>query len=86
MVNQDPAHDPRRDAEKVGTTLPVDGALIDQPKEGLVHHRGRLQGVRRTLPAHEGRGEPMELSIKEFGQPFSSFRLSRTISPQPEQK
>jgi hypothetical protein len=42
VIDQDPAHHPRRDAEKVGSILPIDLPLIDEPDEDLMNKGRRL--------------------------------------------
>lgn len=40
-LDQDPAHDPRRDAQEMGAVLPVDVG-VQEAKIGLVHQDGGL--------------------------------------------
>ncbi len=49
VIDQDPAHDLRRDAKEVRAILPIDLALVDEPHVRLMDQGRRLQGVIRAL-------------------------------------
>ena len=53
VVHQDPPHQARGHAEKLGAVPPVDLTLIDQAEVGLVDERGGLQGMAGTLAAQK---------------------------------
>jgi hypothetical protein len=77
VIDQDPAHDLCRDAKKVGSILPVDLALIDQPQVDLVNERRRLQ-TWSARSRRAGARPPGELSVDEREQ-----QIERSIAATP---
>jgi len=51
VIDQDPAHNIRRDAEKMGAVLPLDVFLIDELQVSFMNKRGRLQRMVGALAA-----------------------------------
>jgi hypothetical protein len=45
VVHEDPPHEIGGERKEVRAALPVDGLLVDQPDERLVHERRALDGV-----------------------------------------
>jgi hypothetical protein len=68
VIDQDPAHDHRRDTKEVRSILPVDLPLIDDPQVHLVNERRRLQGVVGPLAAKVAPRNATELRIDERQQ------------------
>ncbi len=65
MIDQDPAHELRRDTKKVRPALQIDLALIDQSEIGLVYEGGRLQGVADPLIRQLASGDATELLVDQ---------------------
>ena len=42
----------------------------------LVHHRGGLERMARSLDAHAGRGNPPEFGVKKLDEPTRSFMVA----------
>ena len=63
VIDQDPAHHPRGDAEKVGAVLPVRRRLADEAKINFVHQRRRLERMIGPLVAEISGGEPAQFFI-----------------------
>ena len=52
MIDQNPAHDSRRNGEEMCTVFPVRAPLFDQLDVGFIYERGRLKGVTRPFVPH----------------------------------
>jgi hypothetical protein len=78
VIDQDPAHDLCRDAKKVGSMVPVDLALVDEPEVDLVNERRRLQRVVSPLASKLARGRPAELSVDEREQQIERSPIAAT--------
>ena len=84
MIDEDPAHHLRCDPEEVGATLPVDAALFDQPKVGLVDERGRLQRMSVPLQAKLTRGDSPQFRVDERQQAIESAPIAAApVAEQP---
>ena len=66
VIDQDPAHDLRRDAKEVRPILPIDLSLIDEPQVDLIYQRRRLQGVVGPLAAKLAHRNPTQLRIDKW--------------------
>jgi hypothetical protein len=56
MVNQDSAHQLRRNSQELFPVFPLHLSLLKQPEIGLMHQRRRLQCVVTVLAAHVASG------------------------------
>ena len=65
MINENPAHRLRGDAEEVSLVLPGVHALVHQPEVGLVDEGGGLQGMVGTLAPKQPRRQLAELGIDQ---------------------
>ena len=83
VVEQDAPHQLRGDPKKVGTILPLDLPLINQPDKSLVHQGRGLHRVTRTLSPHVASREPMQLVVHQRQQ-LSQRRLV-ALAPGQEQ-
>jgi hypothetical protein len=79
MIDQDASHHPRGDPEEMGTILPGDVVLPHQTQIGLMHERGWLQRVVRSLAPQIRPCPASELAIHEGHQIFT--RLEVPFSP-----
>ena len=73
MVDQDPPHDLRSDAQKMCPASPVDGALLHQLKISLMDQSSCLQGVVDAFSPHIPVCESPHLVVNkrnEFRSPF----------------
>ena len=68
VIDQDAAHDLRRDTKEMRSILPVDLALVDEPEVHLMNKGRRLQGVVGPLLPKLARGHAAELRIDEWQQ------------------
>jgi len=68
VIDQDPAHDLRRDTKEVGSILPIDLTLVDQPDVHLMNEGRRLQGVVGSFAPQLPRGNAPELRVDERQQ------------------
>jgi len=68
VIDQDPAHDLRRDTKEMRAILPIDLALVDEPDVGLMNQSRRLQGVVGALSPKLARGHAAELRVDEWQQ------------------
>ena len=84
MIDQDPAHDLRRDAKEMRPILPVDLALVDEPDIHLMNKGRWLQGVVGPLVPKLARGNAAKLSIDEREQLVE--RSPVTATPIAEQR
>ena len=68
----------------MGATLPVAGALFDQPKVGFVDERGRLQGMSVPLQAKLTRGDSPQFRVDERQQAIESAPIAAApVAEQP---
>jgi len=63
VIDQDAAHDLRRDAEEVRSILPIGLALIDETDEHLMDKGRRLQRVVGSLLPQLARGHASQLRV-----------------------
>jgi hypothetical protein len=82
MVDENAAHQLRRDAEEMRAVAPLDAPLVDQSKVRLVHERRGLQRVSRTFTPHRAARLTMQLRIDDAKQPIRN----RLIAPAPGEK
>jgi hypothetical protein len=68
VVDEDAAHDLRRDTKEVRAILPIDLALVDEPEVRLMNQGRRLQRVVRTLAPKLACGHPAKLRVDEWQQ------------------
>ena len=68
VIDEDPAHDLRRDTKEMRAILPIDQALVDESDVGLMDQGRRLQGVVGALAPKLARGHPAELRVDEWQQ------------------
>ena len=68
VIDQDPAHDLRRDTKEMRSILPIDLALVDEPDVRLMNEGRRLQGVVGPLAPKLARGNAAKLRIDEWQQ------------------
>jgi hypothetical protein len=78
MVNEYTAHHIRRQAKELCSILPIDAALIDQPKVRFMHQGGRLKRVIGSLATHIGSRQPPKLVV-DLGKNL----IERSIIPVP---
>ena len=81
VIDQDPAHDLRRDAKEMASILPIDLALVDEPDVHLMNKRRRLQGVVGALAPKLARGNAAKLPVDERQQGTERSRSPRLQSP-----
>src|SRR5438876_6947662 len=74
IVQQDTAHDLRRNAEKMRAILPMNLLLIDKPQVGFVYQSRRLQRVIAILAPHIAVRQAMQLPFDKRQQ-FIQGRL-----------
>jgi len=65
VVDQDAAHDLRRDREEVRAIRPVHILLINHADVGLIYQGSGLKRVAFSLPAHVTTGEAVELVVDQ---------------------
>jgi hypothetical protein len=68
VIDQDPAHDLRRDTKEMRAIPPIDLALVDEPDVHLMHKGRWLQGMVGPLVPKLARGNVAELRIDEWQQ------------------
>jgi hypothetical protein len=83
MIDEDPAHHLRRDAEEVRAVLPGDALLANQPEVRLVDQGGWLQRVIRAFATKIRGGSPLEIFVDEWQQLVA--RREVAVSPRPQQ-
>jgi hypothetical protein len=66
VVDEDPAHDLRRNTEEMRTILPVDAPLIDEPDVHLMNESRWRQRVVGPLVPELARGNPTKLRIDQW--------------------
>jgi hypothetical protein len=79
VVDEDPPHHGRGQAEEVRAVAPVEALLAGKAEIGLVNERRRLQRVPLALAAQLGCGEALELAVDERQQLF----VGRGFAPPP---
>ena len=65
VVDQNLAHRPGRDGEKMGAVLPLRIGLVGQAQISLIDQRGRLQGVIRAFSRHIMMRETPQIFVNE---------------------
>ena len=70
VIDQDSAHQTRRNAEKMGTVLPSDLSRVEKTKERFVHKRRWLERVIFPFPPYIATGQTAQLSLNERREPF----------------
>ena len=65
MVDQNLAHDLRRDAHEVRAAAIIGLLLLYQPGIGLVDQGSRLQRMARALVTHVASRQPSQFGIKQ---------------------
>ena len=78
VIDQDPAHDLRRDTKKMRSILPIDLALVDEADVRLVNKGARLQGVVGPLVPKLARGHAPELRIDKWQQLVKGSLIAAT--------
>ena len=78
VIDQDPAHDLRRDTKEVRSILPIDLPLIDEPQVHLMNERRRLQGVVGPLATKLAGRNATELRIDERQQLIECTAVAAT--------
>jgi hypothetical protein len=78
VIDQNPSHDLRSDAEEMCPVLPIDVTLVDDAQIYLVHERSRLQGVADSLPSKLTPGNATELRIDEWEQLIERTAVAAT--------
>ena len=68
VVNQNAPHQLSGNGEKVRPILPRNVLLIRKFEVGFVNQSGRLQGMARTLPPHEGRSQTPQFVVNQRNQ------------------
>ena len=68
VIDEDPAHDLRRDAKEMPSILPIDLALAHEADVRLMNERRRLQGVVGALAPKLARGNAAKLPVDERQQ------------------
>lgn len=82
MIDEDPAHQLRRNAEELRTVLPGRASLIDQAHVQLVYERRRRERVIGTFPPELARRDPPQLAIDDGEQAIERARISFRPSQQ----
>ena len=80
VVHQEPPHHPGTDREEMRLALPIGASLVHQLEVGLVHQRGRGQGVTHPLEAHLPVGQAPQGGVDVLHQEVQR-RLVRTARP-----
>jgi hypothetical protein len=78
VIDQDPAHDLRRDTKEMRSILPIDLALVDEPHVRLMNKGRRLQGVVGPFVPKLARGNAAELCIDEWQQLIEGSPVAST--------
>jgi hypothetical protein len=68
VIDEDAAHDLRRDTKEVRAIPPIDLALVDEPDVRLMDQGCWLQGVVGPLTPKLAPGHPAELGVDEWQQ------------------
>jgi hypothetical protein len=68
VIDEQAAHDARRNPEEVGATLTPDPVLPDEFEIRLVDERRRLERLRTMLPAQVVRSQPSQLVVDQRKQ------------------
>ena len=68
VVDEDLAHQPRRDRKEVRAALQRHAIHIHEPQEDLVHECRRLEGVSGRFPPEMAAGHPPQLVIQQRNQ------------------
>jgi hypothetical protein len=76
MIDEDVAHDARRNSEEVGASLPLHALAVDQPQVGFVDERCRLERVSCTLLRHLPARNPTQLRVDERRQAVQRIAVS----------
>ena len=79
VIDQNPAHHPRRNAEEVSPISPVGVSLVGQTQVQLVNERGRLQRRGTSVTAKLACGNATQLRVHERHQLIQSIGV--TASP-----
>src|SRR5215218_650752 len=82
VIDQDAAHYPRGDGEKVRAVVPLDRLPVHQPDKRLVDERGRLQAVSHALSCHAASRNAVELIMDERDQPVQGAVIASSPSQQ----
>jgi len=76
IVQENPAHQPRGDREKVRAVAPVDAPLIDELHIRLVDERGGLKHVIAPLAREMPRRDDAQLVVDERHQPVERLAVA----------
>ena len=79
MVDQHVSHHLRGDGEEMSPVLPRDVGAGQKPEKRLLHQRGRLHLVVRSLPAEVTPGQAIQFRTDERQQTIER----RTVAPAP---
>ena len=82
MIDQDPPHRLRGDAEELGPVLPGERFRGSQPQEGFVDQQGRLQGMVGALAAHLALGDLVQLGLDQPDELLLDFGAPGLEIPQ----
>ena len=77
VIDENAAHELRRDAEEVRTVPPFDAALVDEAEIRLVHQRRRLKGDLIRLAPHRTGCLTMQLGIDGREELLANLLLAR---------
>jgi hypothetical protein len=68
VIDENPTHHVGGYREELGTVVPLDASLIDQPEESVVDQRGGRQRMVRTLSPKVASREPSQFVINGLNQ------------------
>jgi hypothetical protein len=76
VVNEDAAHQLRRNSEEVRAVVPAGMGLVDQLEVDLVDEGGGLERVRGVFTPHVALGEAAQLALDERDQAVERRRVA----------
>ena len=76
VIHEHPPHHLCRDGEEVRTSLPLHVLLADEANEGLVHERGRLQGMVGPLAPKVCRGASPEPAVDDLCEGIACLEVA----------
>ena len=88
MIDEDVAHGLGCDRQEVGPRLPVDAIQLNELEVGLVHERGRVEGVAPALITELAAGDGPQLLVEDRDQlvedsAIAAFDLEEEIGHSP---
>jgi hypothetical protein len=81
LIDEDPSHQARRDAEELRAVLPDGRSLIDEPQVEFVHERGGRDGMACAFAPELARGNPAQFGVDERNEPVERVESVEDSSP-----